>query len=64
MHNMAHALLDWETIDKYQIDELMAGKKLAPPEPAPEIASYEETAEISNTEDDQQYGQSGQLAMS
>ncbi len=64
MHNMAHALLDWETIDKYQIDELMAGKKLAPPEPAPEITSYEETAEISNTEDDQQYGQSGQLAMS
>ncbi len=31
MHNMAHALLDWETIDKYQIDELMEGKQIAPP---------------------------------
>ena len=33
LHNMAHALLDWETIDKYQIDELMQGKVLPPPEP-------------------------------
>lgn len=31
LHNMAHALLDWETIDKFQIDELMQGKILAPP---------------------------------
>ncbi|MDD2761335.1 MAG: cell division protein FtsH, partial [Methylomonas sp.] len=37
LHNMAHALLDWETIDKYQIDELMQGKALAPPEPQPEV---------------------------
>jgi cell division protease FtsH len=36
LHNMAHALLEWETIDKYQIDELMNGKKIAPPEPEPE----------------------------
>ncbi|MGZ5000384.1 MAG: ATP-dependent zinc metalloprotease FtsH, partial [Methylomonas sp.] len=33
LHNMAHALLDWETIDKYQIDELMQGRTIAPPEP-------------------------------
>jgi cell division protease FtsH len=33
LHNMAHALLDWETIDKFQIDELMQGKTIAPPEP-------------------------------
>ncbi|MGZ5532244.1 MAG: hypothetical protein ACXWEU_10345, partial [Methylomonas sp.] len=33
LHNMAHALLDWETIDKYQIDELMQGRAIAPPEP-------------------------------
>ena len=33
LHNMAHALLDWETIDKYQIDELMQGKQIAPPAP-------------------------------
>jgi cell division protease FtsH len=31
LHNMAHALLDWETIDKFQIDELMQGRILAPP---------------------------------
>ncbi|MCF7964224.1 MAG: hypothetical protein K9L79_01655 [Methylobacter tundripaludum] len=30
---MAHALLDWETLDKYQIDELMQGRMIAPPEP-------------------------------
>jgi len=27
LHNMAQALMDWETIDKYQIDELLQGKK-------------------------------------
>jgi len=67
LHNMAHALLDWETIDKYQIDSLMAGEKLGPP---PEIQS--ETAidapladsETSTIEDDSKYGESGQLALS
>ena len=29
---MAHALMDWETLDKFQIDELMQGT-IAPPEP-------------------------------
>jgi len=33
LHNMAHALLDWETLDKYQIDALMQGGMIAPPEP-------------------------------
>ncbi|WP_347987352.1 ATP-dependent zinc metalloprotease FtsH [Methylomonas sp. AM2-LC] len=49
LHNMAHALLEWETIDKYQIDLLMQGQKLAPPEPevieekvSEEVASVEE----------------------
>ncbi|MDT8406717.1 MAG: ATP-dependent zinc metalloprotease FtsH [Methylococcales bacterium] len=32
LHNMAKALVDWETIDKFQIDQLMQGKKLAPPQ--------------------------------
>ncbi|MGR8930268.1 MAG: ATP-dependent zinc metalloprotease FtsH [Gammaproteobacteria bacterium] len=41
LHNMAHALLDWETIDKYQIDELMHGKMIAPPEPEPEMPEIE-----------------------
>jgi cell division protease FtsH len=33
LHNFAHALLDWETLDKYQIDELMQGLMIAPPDP-------------------------------
>ena len=61
LHNMAHALLDWETLDKYQIDELLQGKMIAPPEPKPE--------EIVNAEielDDgaeQQQPDVGQLAL-
>ncbi len=31
LHNMAHALMDWETIDKNQIDRLMKGEKIDPP---------------------------------
>ncbi|MFI3187336.1 MAG: ATP-dependent zinc metalloprotease FtsH [Methylococcaceae bacterium] len=31
LHNMAHALLDWETLDKYQINALMEGQVIAPP---------------------------------
>jgi cell division protease FtsH len=54
LHNMAHALLDWETIDKYQIDELMQGKKLAPPEPEPEPEVLEAAIDL----DDDQQGQS------
>ncbi|MGY6274563.1 ATP-dependent zinc metalloprotease FtsH [Methylomonas sp. MgM2] len=41
LHNMAHALLDWETIDKYQIDELMQGNKIEPPQPEPESSDTE-----------------------
>ena len=42
LHNMAHALLDWETLDKFQIDELMQGRTIAPPEPEPEPEIVEE----------------------
>ena len=31
LHNMAKALLDWETLDKFQIDELMQGRMIGPP---------------------------------
>jgi cell division protease FtsH len=31
LHNMAQALMDWETIDKFQINDLLVGKVLAPP---------------------------------
>ncbi len=39
LHNMAKALVDWETINKFQIDILMNGKKLPPPEPVIESES-------------------------
>lgn len=44
LHNMAEALMQWETIDKNQIDELMKGKKIAPPVPEPET-TVEQDAE-------------------
>jgi cell division protease FtsH len=31
MHAMAKALLDWETIDAEQIDDIMAGREPRPP---------------------------------
>ena len=31
---MAHALLEWETLDAEQIDDIMAGKPPRPPKPA------------------------------
>ncbi|MCX7089799.1 MAG: cell division protein FtsH, partial [Methylococcales bacterium] len=34
LHKMAEALMKWETIDRAQIDDLMAGKE---PEPLPEL---------------------------
>jgi cell division protease FtsH len=37
LHNMANALLAWESLDKYQIDALMKGQKIAPPEPVVDI---------------------------
>jgi len=40
LHNMAQALMDWETIDKKQIDALLKGEKIDPPaedEPEPEV---------------------------
>ena len=34
MHAMAKALLDWETIDADQIDDIMAGRSPRPPKPS------------------------------
>ena len=31
---MTHALLEWETIDAEQIDDIMAGKPPRPPKPS------------------------------
>ncbi|NOT83937.1 MAG: cell division protein FtsH, partial [Methylococcaceae bacterium] len=36
LHNMAKALMKWETIDRSQIDDLMAGRE---PKPLPDINS-------------------------
>ncbi|MDF1583705.1 MAG: ATP-dependent zinc metalloprotease FtsH [Methyloprofundus sp.] len=41
MHNMAQALMDWETIDKHQIERLLQGEKIAPPEDEPEELELE-----------------------
>jgi cell division protease FtsH len=59
LHNMAHALLDWETIDKFQIDELMQGRTIAPPEDEAD----QKTDEVSIGEGEQGAGH-GQLAIS
>ena len=43
MHRMAKALLDWETIDGEQIDEILAGKEPHPPK-TPETGSARQKA--------------------
>jgi cell division protease FtsH len=53
LHNMAHALLEWETIDKFQIELLLQGEKLAPPPielPTPVEVTPTEIEDISDTE--------------
>lgn len=63
LHNMAQALMDWETIDKFQIDELMQGRMIAPPEPEPEasLEAAAEQQELSGSADGQ-IGQGSALA--
>ena len=39
LHKMADALMKWETIDKDQIDDLMAGKDPRPPQEDDDSAS-------------------------
>ncbi|WP_428353892.1 ATP-dependent zinc metalloprotease FtsH [Methyloprofundus sp.] len=64
LHNMAHALMDWETIDKYQIAKLLKGEKIDPPvdepdedEPtAPLATENEPEADIVAENDDAQLG--------
>ena len=66
LHNMAHALLDWETIDKFQIDALMAGEILPPPpEVTAETIEAEAAEEVTaSDEDSSNYGPTGQLVAS
>jgi len=65
LHNMAHALLDWETLDKYQIDELMQGRMIAPPELEiePPVDGEDEHA-LSGSEPDHLTPGSGPLVLS
>ncbi|MGZ8237691.1 MAG: ATP-dependent zinc metalloprotease FtsH [Methylobacter sp.] len=65
LHNMAHALLDWETLDKYQIDELMQGRMIAPPEPGiePPVDGEDEHA-LSGSELEHQKPGGGPLVLS
>ena len=39
IETMAHALLEWETLDAEQIDDIMAGKPPRPPKPTPSQAT-------------------------
>jgi cell division protease FtsH len=64
LHNMAHALLDWETIDKYQIDLLMQGQAIAPPEPELEPQAHTVVEEIVLADDVDQTAASGSVASS
>lgn len=53
LHNMADALMRWETIDKFQIDELMQGTILPDP-PAVDLAeNFDNTSESEETTDNQ-----------
>jgi cell division protease FtsH len=64
LHNMAHALLDWETIDKYQIDVLLSGQMIDPPEPEPVLHIEADTVALPTAEADLGAPSSGNLALS
>ncbi len=63
LHNMAHALLDWETLDKFQIDLLLNGKTIAPPEPEV-VQVHDGIDEKDQTDQQTDEEKSGQLALS
>jgi cell division protease FtsH len=46
LHNMAHALMDWETIDKFQITKLLEGEKIDPPVDEPEEDDTDNAAQV------------------
>jgi len=62
LHNMAQALMDWETIDKHQIDRLMKGEKIAPPEPEPPTPPEQKAEEPSDGGAPGNFSQGGPLA--
>jgi cell division protease FtsH len=50
LHNMANALMDWETIDKFQIDRLMNGEKIDPPEPEAQAPESDNTGSMNDSD--------------
>ena len=53
LHNMAQALMDWETIDKGQIDKLLGGEKIDPPEEEPEESDTDDKVEVETDNDNE-----------
>jgi len=52
MHNMAQALMDWETIDKHQIERLLQGERIDPPEDEPEEIEIKDKSEQKESQDE------------
>jgi len=52
MHNMAQALMDWETIDKRQIERLLQGERIDPPEDEPEEIEIKDKSEQKESQDE------------
>lgn len=62
LHNMAEALMKWETLDKYQIDRLMKGENIPDPEeiePDQTDSDQKNEIEITNPPSNNDVGQSG-----
>jgi len=52
LHNMANALLAWETLDKFQIERLMNGEKILDPETEePQAENEKQIIELGNITD-------------
>ena len=52
LHKMAEALMKWETIDKYQIDDLMAGKDPRPPQDEMDARTQSEGKKLDKPDDE------------
>jgi cell division protease FtsH len=50
LHAMAEALMEWETIDRLQIDDLMEGRKPRPPKDLDDPKTATSSADVSDAE--------------
>jgi len=53
MHNMAKALMDWETIDKHQIERLLQGERIDPPEDEPEEIEIKDKSDQEESQEEE-----------